>query len=97
MYIRKTTKWHKGKTYTNCLLVESVTTPEGPRTQRRYGNAAGSMVGSSKRDAIISNGPSRRLGDDPKKAYTSTPMTIPPDVIMIPRLRLVHCPCGKAG
>ena len=31
MYIRKTTKVHKGKTYTNYLLVESVHTPKGPR------------------------------------------------------------------
>ena len=31
MYIRKTTKWHKGKSYTNYLLVESVSTPKGPR------------------------------------------------------------------
>jgi transposase len=31
MYIRKTIKSHKGKTYTNYLLVESVHTPKGPR------------------------------------------------------------------
>ncbi len=31
MYIRKTTKTHKGKTYTNYLLVQSVHTPRGPR------------------------------------------------------------------
>jgi transposase len=31
MYIRKTTKSHKGKTYINYLLVESVSTPKGPR------------------------------------------------------------------
>ncbi len=31
MYIRKTTKTYKGKTYTNYLLVESVHTPKGPR------------------------------------------------------------------
>ena len=31
MYIRKTTKSHKGKSYTNYLLVESVATPKGPR------------------------------------------------------------------
>lgn len=31
MYIRKTTKTHKGKTYNNYLLVESVHTPKGPR------------------------------------------------------------------
>ena len=31
MYIRKTTKSHKGKTYTNYLPVESVSTPKGPR------------------------------------------------------------------
>jgi len=31
MYIRKTTRKHKGKTYTNYLLVESVATPKGPR------------------------------------------------------------------
>ena len=31
MYIRKTTKTHKGKSYTNYLLVESVHTPKGPR------------------------------------------------------------------
>jgi transposase len=31
MYIRRTTKSHKGKTYTNYLLVESVSTPKGPR------------------------------------------------------------------
>ena len=31
MYIRKTTKSHKGKTYTNYLLVESLATPKGPR------------------------------------------------------------------
>ena len=31
MYIRKTAKTHKGKTYTNYLLVESVHTPKGPR------------------------------------------------------------------
>ena len=31
MYIRKSTRRHKGKTYTNYLLVESVQTPKGPR------------------------------------------------------------------
>jgi len=31
MYIRKTTRVYKGKTYTNHLLVESVHTPQGPR------------------------------------------------------------------
>jgi transposase len=31
MYIRKTTKISKGKTYTHYLLVESVHTPQGPR------------------------------------------------------------------
>lgn len=31
MYIRKSTRKYKGKTYTNYLLVESVQTPEGPR------------------------------------------------------------------
>ena len=31
MYIRKTTKTHKGKSYDNYLLVESVSTPNGPR------------------------------------------------------------------
>lgn len=31
MYIRKTSKTHKGKTYQNYLLVESVSTPKGPR------------------------------------------------------------------
>ena len=31
MYIRKNTRKHKGKTYTNYLLVESVQTPNGPR------------------------------------------------------------------
>jgi len=31
MYIRKSTRKHKGKTYTNYLLVESVQTPKGPR------------------------------------------------------------------
>ena len=31
MYVRKTTKSHKGKTYDNYLLVESVSTPKGPR------------------------------------------------------------------
>lgn len=31
MYIRKTTRTYKGKTYTNHLLVESVQTPKGPR------------------------------------------------------------------
>ncbi len=31
MYIRRTTKSHKGKSYTNYLLVESVHTPKGPR------------------------------------------------------------------
>src|SRR6516165_6577491 len=31
MYIRKTTRVYKGKTYTNHLLVESVQTPQGPR------------------------------------------------------------------
>ena len=31
MYIRKTTKTHKGQVYTNYLLVESVHTPKGPR------------------------------------------------------------------
>jgi transposase len=31
VYIRKTIKSHKGKTYTNYLLVESVSTPQGPR------------------------------------------------------------------
>ena len=31
MYIRKSTRKYKGKTYTNYLLVESVHTPQGPR------------------------------------------------------------------
>ena len=31
MYIRRTTKRHKGKTYHNYLLVESVATSRGPR------------------------------------------------------------------
>jgi transposase len=31
MYLRRTTKAHKGKTYTNYLLVESLHTPQGPR------------------------------------------------------------------
>ena len=31
MYIRRATKSHKGKTYDNYLLVESVSTPNGPR------------------------------------------------------------------
>jgi transposase len=31
VYIRKTSKTHKGKTYTNYLLVESQHTPKGPR------------------------------------------------------------------
>jgi len=31
VYLRKTTKTHKGKTYTNYLLVESQQTPKGPR------------------------------------------------------------------
>jgi len=31
VYIRKTTKTHKGKTYDNYLLVESLHTPKGPR------------------------------------------------------------------
>ena len=31
MYVRKTTRRYKDKTYTNYLLVESVHTPKGPR------------------------------------------------------------------
>ena len=31
MYIRKSSRVHNGKTYTNHLLVESVMTPKGPR------------------------------------------------------------------
>ena len=31
MYIRKTKQRYKGKVYTNHLLVESVSTPKGPR------------------------------------------------------------------
>jgi hypothetical protein len=31
MYIRKTSRTYKGKTYTNHLLVESLATPKGPR------------------------------------------------------------------
>src|SRR5512136_1924605 len=31
MYIRKSTRKYKGKTYTNYLLVESIHTPQGPR------------------------------------------------------------------
>src|SRR5437667_12792362 len=31
MYIRKSRRTYKGKTYTNYLLVESVQTPKGPR------------------------------------------------------------------
>ncbi len=31
MFIRKTTKTYKAKSYTNYLLVESVHTPKGPR------------------------------------------------------------------
>ena len=33
MYIRKSTRLYKGKTYTNHLLVKSVLTPKGPRQQ----------------------------------------------------------------
>jgi len=33
MYLRRTTKTRKGKTYTNYLLVESRSTPRGPRQQ----------------------------------------------------------------
>src|SRR5271157_3142262 len=33
MYLRRTTKTHKGKTYTNYLLVESRHTAQGPRQQ----------------------------------------------------------------
>jgi hypothetical protein len=31
MYIRKTSRTYKGRTYTNYLLVESILTPHGPR------------------------------------------------------------------
>ena len=31
MYIRRSTRHYKGKTYTNYVLVESVQTPDGPR------------------------------------------------------------------
>src|SRR5499427_8162560 len=31
MYIRKSIRTYKGKTYTNYVLVESVQTPDGPR------------------------------------------------------------------
>ena len=31
MYIRKSSRLHNGKTYTNHVLVESVMTPKGPR------------------------------------------------------------------
>src|SRR5215469_5142137 len=31
MYIRKSTRSYKGRTYTNYVLVESVQTPKGPR------------------------------------------------------------------
>ena len=31
MYVRKTSRRYKDKTYTNYLLVESVHTPKGPR------------------------------------------------------------------
>ena len=31
MYIRKTTRTYRGKTYVNHLLVESIQTPKGPR------------------------------------------------------------------
>ena len=31
MYIRRTSRRYKDKTYTNYLLVESVSTPKGPR------------------------------------------------------------------
>ena len=31
LYVRKTTRTYKGKTYTHHLLVESVHTPKGPR------------------------------------------------------------------
>src|SRR2546428_3052893 len=31
MYIRKSSRLYKGKTYTNYVLVESVLTPKGPR------------------------------------------------------------------
>src|ERR1700720_1181670 len=31
MYIRKSSRTHKGKTYVNYVLVESVLTPKGPR------------------------------------------------------------------
>jgi len=31
MYVRKATRRYKDRTYTNYLLVESVSTPKGPR------------------------------------------------------------------
>ena len=31
MYIRRSTRTYKGKTYTNYVLVEAVQTPKGPR------------------------------------------------------------------
>ena len=31
MYIRKSSRTYKGKTYSNYVLVESVLTPKGPR------------------------------------------------------------------
>ena len=31
MYIRKTKRKYKGKSYTNYVLVESIRTPKGPR------------------------------------------------------------------
>ena len=31
MFVRKTHRCHKGQTYTNYVLVESVRTPKGPR------------------------------------------------------------------
>jgi transposase len=51
MYIRKTKRLYKGKTYTNYLLVESVLTPKGPR--QRTVCSLGSLEPAPREDWLV--------------------------------------------
>jgi len=51
MYIRKTKRVYKGKTYTNHLLVESVLTPKGPR--QRTLCSLGSLKPAPRKDWLV--------------------------------------------
>ena len=73
MYIRKSTRSHKGKTYTNYLLVESILTPKGPR--QRAICSLGNLAPAPREDWLASSNlrlaASCRLTPETKKSMPS--------------------------